>query len=168
MSSGNYITLGLNEKIDVEYLLTYLSNNYHFSKFILWGRSMGASTSLLIRHPLLFGRIIDSPYSSIFSIFFFLAKSLNLSNFLIYPLFWLLKINILDIADFNLLDINPLEFSKNSDELPLLHGHAFDDDFIPISQSKDIFQIYKSNNKEFIELKGGHNGKRSLEWIKKS
>ena len=41
------MTLGYYEKEDLRVVVEYLKNEYQFSRFILWGRSMGAVTSLL-------------------------------------------------------------------------------------------------------------------------
>jgi pimeloyl-ACP methyl ester carboxylesterase len=46
-SEGNYVTLGYYEKEDIRALIEFLKNEFLFTKFILWGRSMGAVTSLL-------------------------------------------------------------------------------------------------------------------------
>jgi pimeloyl-ACP methyl ester carboxylesterase len=47
ISEGGVVTLGYYEKEDLRVVIEYLKEEYQFSRFILWGRSMGAVTSLL-------------------------------------------------------------------------------------------------------------------------
>ncbi len=46
-SEGKWVTLGWKEKDDLHAVLEYLHSAGRTSKVILWGRSMGAATSLL-------------------------------------------------------------------------------------------------------------------------
>lgn len=46
-SQGDYVTLGWNEAEDLEIVINYLKNCGRVSDIALWGRSMGAVTSLL-------------------------------------------------------------------------------------------------------------------------
>ena len=60
------------------------------------------------------------------------------------------------------------EVSAKSDMLvPLLIGHADDDEFIPLEQGQRVFKAYHSEDKQFFILHGGHNGKREPGWIEK-
>jgi hypothetical protein len=45
---GNTVSLGFYEKDDTITLLENLKKNFGYDEFILWGRSMGASTSVLV------------------------------------------------------------------------------------------------------------------------
>jgi len=47
LSEGEYVTLGYNEREDLECLIKYLRGLGFISDIGLWGRSMGASTSVL-------------------------------------------------------------------------------------------------------------------------
>ena len=44
---GKYVSLGFHEQDDVDIVIRYLSNLRNVSRIVLWGRSMGAATSLL-------------------------------------------------------------------------------------------------------------------------
>ena len=46
-SEGEYITLGQKEARDTLSVIEYLKKNYDIDKIVLWGRSMGAVTSIL-------------------------------------------------------------------------------------------------------------------------
>jgi pimeloyl-ACP methyl ester carboxylesterase len=64
-SDGEFISLGHFETMDVEFLLQSLLETFRLGPFVLWGRSMGAATSLLVRHPAVVGIVVDSAYTSI-------------------------------------------------------------------------------------------------------
>ena len=64
-SGGNYVSLGFYEKEDTEFIIDQLHTQLNLGPFILWGRSMGAATALLVDHPLVIGRISDSSFTSI-------------------------------------------------------------------------------------------------------
>ena len=68
---GEFISLGYYEKDDVAVVVEYLSKSKIVSSIALWGRSMGAATSLIYtsEHP---GDIaclvLDSPFSSLYQL----------------------------------------------------------------------------------------------------
>ncbi len=68
MSDGQYITLGYYERDDVASIWEYLQRTGAASKYILWGRSMGAVTSLLyaasLENPEIGRHTVDGSSSS--------------------------------------------------------------------------------------------------------
>lgn len=68
-SDGKYITLGLKEQLDLKSVLDSLKSKFQFKRFVLWGRSMGAITSILFmskyRGSSIEGLVLDSPLSSL-------------------------------------------------------------------------------------------------------
>jgi len=67
LSEGEYISLGWYERDDVEVIIDYLRNTGKTSFIGLWGRSMGAVTSLMHadRDPTIAGMVLDSPFSDL-------------------------------------------------------------------------------------------------------
>ncbi|EAR83757.2 alpha/beta fold hydrolase (macronuclear) [Tetrahymena thermophila SB210] len=47
LSEGKYVTLGINEKDDLHAIINKMKQQFGYTHFILWGRSMGAVTSLM-------------------------------------------------------------------------------------------------------------------------
>ena len=47
VSSGEYVSLGLFEQLQVEQVINFLTEKYQIGSVGLWGRSMGAVTALL-------------------------------------------------------------------------------------------------------------------------
>lgn len=67
MSEGEYISLGYYEKEDVSVLVNHLRENNLVTRIGLWGRSMGAATSIQCAQadPSLACVVLDSPFSSL-------------------------------------------------------------------------------------------------------
>ena len=66
-SEGDYISLGHYEQDDVSAAVKYLRSEGRTSVISIWGRSMGAATTLLHAHrdPSIAGLVLDSPFSSL-------------------------------------------------------------------------------------------------------
>jgi alpha/beta superfamily hydrolase len=69
-SEGDFVSLGIFEKDDIETVVDYLYLRRKELKIILWGRSMGAVSSILYvySNPHIIGLILDSPFSDFCSI----------------------------------------------------------------------------------------------------
>ncbi|KAK3009535.1 hypothetical protein RJ639_014635 [Escallonia herrerae] len=70
LSDGNYVSLGWHEKDDLKVVVSYLRSNEQISCIGLWGRSMGAMTSLLYgaEDPSIAGMVLDSAFSNLFDL----------------------------------------------------------------------------------------------------
>ena len=164
-SDGDYISLGFHESQDVRFLLTMLEVTFSMKHFVLWGRSMGAATALLVNDSRVVGRIVDSAYTSIKAVSRAIAIANGVSKILCPAALWILGISIENTAGFRIADVRPVDGARSSDNhIPLILGHARDDDFVPFRQGEKIFREYVCEDKRFIELTGGHNGYRSAKW----
>jgi pimeloyl-ACP methyl ester carboxylesterase len=164
-SSGEFISLGHYEAIDALCLIQYLRTIFQLGPFVVWGRSMGAATALMLRHPLICGRIVDSSYSSILAMIKAIARQMKIPSILCPLAVWLLKSRIVGKAHFDMAEVAPLESGRRQNNVPILMCHAIDDEFIPVAQSADIFDAYASDDKQLIRVTGGHNGRRPVEWL---
>jgi pimeloyl-ACP methyl ester carboxylesterase len=164
-SGGEFISLGHFERLDVEFLIRNLIESFGLGPFVLWGRSMGAATALLVRHPRVVGKIIDSGYTSIPDVVTSIARKIGLPAFLFPMALFVLKHTIAGKADFDLSTVSPLETAREPGEVPARFCHATDDEFIPIDQGQANYEAYSNPDKEFMRVEGGHNGRRPLEWI---
>ena len=67
-STGEFVTLGIKEKGDLECVLKELESRFRCEHFFLWGRSMGAATAILFASDEknlkyeIHGMILDSPF----------------------------------------------------------------------------------------------------------
>ena len=66
-SDGDFITLGEEEKYQIQAVIGKLKHNFGIQKFILYGSSMGASSAVLyssyFKCKNVIGLILDSPYA---------------------------------------------------------------------------------------------------------
>lgn len=67
LSDGEYVSLGFFEKQDVAAIVEYLWKTQTVSRIGLWGRSMGAATSLMYAAEdcTIAGIVVDSPFASL-------------------------------------------------------------------------------------------------------
>ncbi|XP_068463222.1 uncharacterized protein [Phaseolus vulgaris] len=70
LSDGDYVSLGWHEKDDLKMVVSYLRSNKQISHIGLWGRSMGAVTSLLYgaEDPSIAGMVLDSAFSNLYNL----------------------------------------------------------------------------------------------------
>ena len=167
-SDGDYISLGYYESVDTVALINELVDKYKFKKFVLWGRSMGAATSILVKHELVAGIIVDSAYTSIRDAVTAIATRFEIPRPVIPICLAYLRYKISNRAQFDLDSVSVLDAAKAEGCAPMLMGHARGDEFIPIEQGIEIFKVYNNPNKTFEELPGGHNSRREDDWLKKA
>lgn len=76
-SSGEWVTLGYKEKDDLQTVIDYLRKTDKVALIGLWGRSMGAVTSILhsSRDSTVAGMVLDSPFSNLSKLTLELAKT---------------------------------------------------------------------------------------------
>lgn len=163
-SGGDYVSLGYFEKEDTEFLLDQLHKHFNLGPFILWGRSMGAATALLVDYPLVVARISDSSFTSVPDMCAAIAVSMHLPSFFVPAVIWFLKKQVIQAANFNIEEVSPISICRMN-EIPCVFGHAEDDQFIPFEQCRRLYDHYPCKMKFLMQLEGGHNGKRKKDWI---
>jgi pimeloyl-ACP methyl ester carboxylesterase len=169
LSEGDYISLGFHEKEDVGIIIDFIENIPGVGNIGIWGRSMGAATSLLYAHkdPRIKAICFDSPFAD----FKKLAKeiSMNHFNFPNFLLDTILSFIGKTIKKKNGLDINllkPIEVAKETFQ-PGMFIHAKNDKLINVHHTLDIYEQYSGPKCVYILEKGGHNTKRPDNLIKK-
>lgn len=164
-STGDFVSLGFHERYDIEYLLSELSRSYNIDSFVLWGRSMGAATAVLVDHPCVKGIVVDSCYSSIVDMCIAVSNEMTQIPSWIAPAStWALSVLVKKRGGFDMYAVKPVEEARERDA-PALFAHAEHDDFVPIEQGRRVFEAYRGKKKEFVVLEGTHNSPREIEWI---
>ena len=162
LSGGEYISLGYHEKDDVGVIIDFIETLPGVSNIGIWGRSMGAATTMLYAHkdPRVKAICVDSPFCD----FKRLAKEITLSHANIpkFILETVLSFIRNTIKKKNGLDINllkPIEAAKKTYQ-PVMFIHANNDELINYQHSIDLYEVYKGP--KFIRCleKGGHNTRR--------
>lgn len=162
LSGGEHVTLGWNEKDDLRAVVDYLRADGNVSLIGLWGRSMGAVTSLMYgaEDPSIAGMVLDSPFSDLVELMMELVDTykIRLPKFTVKFAIQYMRRAIQKKAKFDIMDLNTIKVA-NSCFVPVLLGHATDDDFIRPHHSDHIFEAYMGD-KNIIKFDGDHNSPR--------
>ncbi|XP_031377313.1 uncharacterized protein LOC116192807 isoform X2 [Punica granatum] len=162
LSEGEYVSLGWFEKDDLKAAVEYLRADGNVSLIGLWGRSMGAVTSLMYgaEDPSIAGMVLDSPFSDLMELMMELAdtQSFRLPKFTVKLAIQYMRRAIQKKAKFDIAELNTIKVAKSC-FVPALFGHATDDDFIRPHHSDRIFEAYMGD-KNIIKFEGDHNSPR--------
>ncbi|KAI4369604.1 hypothetical protein MLD38_018029 [Melastoma candidum] len=162
ISGGEHVTLGWNEKDDLKAVVEHLRGDGNVSMIGLWGRSMGAVTSLMYgaEDPSIAGLVLDSPFSDLVELMMELADthSFRLPKFTVKIAIQYMRRAIQKKAKFDIVDLNAIKVAQSC-FVPVLFGHATDDDFIRPHHSDRIFEAYMGD-KNMIKFEGDHNSPR--------
>jgi len=162
LSEGDYVSLGWHEKDDLKTVVSYLRNSNQVSRIGLWGRSMGAVTSLLYgaEDPSIAGMVLDSAFSNLFDLMMELVDvyKIRLPKFTVKVAVQYMRRIIQKKAKFNIMDLNCVKVSPKT-FIPALFGHASGDKFIQPHHSDLILKCY-AGDKNIIKFDGDHNSSR--------
>ncbi|PIN15495.1 putative alpha/beta hydrolase [Handroanthus impetiginosus] len=162
LSGGDHVTLGWNEKDDLRAVVNYLRSDRNVSLIGLWGRSMGAVTSLMYgaEDPSIAGMVLDSPFSDLVDLMMELVDTfkVRLPRFTLKFAIQFMRRAIQKKAKFDIMDLNTIKVAKSC-FVPALFGHAIDDDFVQPHHSDRIFDAYVGD-KNIIKFEGDHNSPR--------
>ncbi|OVA20086.1 hypothetical protein BVC80_1665g49 [Macleaya cordata] len=162
LSGGEHVTLGWNEKDDLQAVVNYLRSDGNVSCIGLWGRSMGAVTSLMYgaEDPSIAGMVLDSPFSDLVDLMMELVDTykFRLPKFTVKFAIQYMRKVIQKKAKFDIMDLNTIKVAKSC-FVPVLLGHAVDDDFIHPHHSDRIYEAYVGD-KNIIKFEGDHNSPR--------
>ncbi|KAG6431117.1 hypothetical protein SASPL_109192 [Salvia splendens] len=168
LSGGEHVTLGWNEKDDLKAVVDYLRADGNVSLIGLWGRSMGAVTSLMYgaEDPSIAGMVLDSPFSDLVDLMMELVDTykVRLPKFTVKFAIQYMRKAIQKKAKFDIMELNTIKrmgsvtvqreaaleiktFNSlpgvaKSCFVPVLFGHAIEDDFIQPHHSDRVFDAY--------------------------
>lgn len=168
LSQGEFISLGHYEQMDLHVAVKYLRSLNFIGRIGLWGRSMGAATSVLSSAAdwTLGALVIDSAFSSLPRV----AKELVNNNAIIVPDFIvtmalnMVRKEIIERAGFDIEGLLPIRSAPNA-RSPVLFAVASDDDFVMPQHTYDLHRVWGGNEKKLVTFTGGHNGTRPTEFL---
>ena len=159
LSEGEYISLGYHEKYQVKNIVDFVEKYPGVGKIGLWGRSMGAATSLIYTSmdKRIKATVADSPFED----FRKLAKEMVLGQIKL-PGFLVEGVIGKSVKNKNGMDINSIKAidAVKTCEGPVIFIHARDDEIVPYHHSEDLIKNYKGKTKILKSVNGGHNGRR--------
>ncbi|TVU08143.1 hypothetical protein EJB05_41532 [Eragrostis curvula] len=162
LSDGEYVSLGWHEKQDLKCVVSFLRNSKQVSCIGLWGRSMGAVTSLLYgaEDPSIAGMVLDSAFSNLYDLMMELVEvyKIRVPKFTVKMAVQYMRRVIQKRAKFDIMDLNVVQFAPKT-FIPALFGHASNDMFIQPHHTDRIHQAY-AGDKNLIKFEGDHNSAR--------
>jgi pimeloyl-ACP methyl ester carboxylesterase len=171
-SSAEYITLGHKESRDVKIVINHLKRTYNIRKIVLWGRSMGAVSSLLYAEDpnncrLISGLILDSPFSAFNQMVEDIVKSKCwIPGCFISCFMFFVKRTIAEKTGADMDYIEPIRSVRKID-IPAYFMVGKDDLIAKPQRVRELFRRFKGANKEFALLEGEHSASREAEDIMK-
>jgi dipeptidyl aminopeptidase/acylaminoacyl peptidase len=168
LSEGEFISLGWHEKDQVGIVVDFLEKLPGVGKIGLWGRSMGAATSLMYNH--IDDRIFACCYDSPFSEFTKLAKELcrkqiKLPHFVLDTALSFIRKTIQKKNDMDIYKLQPISYASKTNT-PGFFVHAMNDELIPLEHSINLFEVY-AGEKSLNVCEGTHNSTRQKHIIEK-
>ena len=168
LSEGEYLSLGYHEKDDIKIIIDFICNLPGVSNIGLWGRSMGAATTMIYGHKdsRVKAMVMDSP----FAIFSDMAKDLTrrmikLPNFIFSAAISIVGNTIKKKNGLDIKKLNPID-SAELTNTPCFFIHADKDELINKEHSKKLYEKVKGV-KILMNCNGGHNSKRPREIVVK-
>jgi len=165
ISEGEYISLGYHEKDDIKTVIDFLERIPGVGKIGLWGRSMGAATTMLYAHndKRIKAICMDSPFAD----FSKLAKELclkqvsKLPGFLIDAAMSLVRSTVKKKNGLDIYKLKPINCAEKT-TIPAFFIHALNDELINIEHSIELCEKY-GGEKSLNSCNGGHNSVRPRE-----
>lgn len=160
-SEGQYITLGWNERHDLDIMIRYLRANRRVGCIGLWGRSMGAVSALFsaCNNLDICSMVLDSPFTSMEKLAYELArKHSSAPGFFLKFVYNKIRDTIEEKAGFDLSQLNPINLVKNCLQ-PAFFITGKNDDFVLPHHTQDLYQEY-AGDKDIIYVDGDHNSPR--------
>ena len=168
LSEGEFISLGYHESHDVKILVDFIEKLPGVGKIGLWGRSMGAATTMIYAHKddRIKALVMDSPFAD----FNILAKDLvlqqiKLPNFLIDGALKIIRMTIKRKNGLDIEKLKPIDSAPKTKQ-PAIFIHATSDELIHYKHSDMLYDAYGGKIKKLLKCVGNHNTKRSNKIIR--
>lgn len=169
-SEGSYVSLGYHEEKDLMVVLEHLRSMGNVTSIGLWGRSMGAVTSILraAEDHQLGACVLDSPFADLRT----LAEEIvantgfKIPSFIIDMSLELVRREVRARAEFDPHELMPIKCAPKA-KCPALFGVAGDDDLVPPHHTKDLYNLW-AGERLLCEFDGGHNDKRPAWFLEKA
>ena len=164
-SDGEYVSLGYYEREDLSCIVAHLRATNVVSTIALWGRSMGAATSLMFgdRDPSIACMILDSPFADLSQLAEEMVEKgreqgIVVPNFVVSVALRMIQGSVKKQAGFNIKNISPIAHADKC-FIPALFVAGEHDEFIKKHHSETIYSKY-AGDKNLIIVEGDHNSPR--------
>jgi dipeptidyl aminopeptidase/acylaminoacyl peptidase len=168
LSEGDFISLGFHESRDLKTIIDFIEKIPGVGAIGLWGRSMGAATTMIYSHrdERIKAIVMDSPFAD----FNILAKELvlkqiKLPNFLIDGALKIVRSTIKKKNGLDIEKLKPIDSAPKTKQ-PAIFIHAKNDELINNNHSDMLFATYGGKIKKIIKCEGHHNTRRHYKIIR--
>ena len=163
-SEGEFVSLGLKEQEDVVAVLEAEAALRGLGKVVLWGRSMGAVTALLVastRFPETAALVLDSAYSSLRDLSLDVARrgAANLPAFVTKSALRWIRDSVARRADFDIFEVDAARQAPEC-VVPAFFICGADDTFVEPKHTSTLHDLLASPHKELCICPGTHNSTR--------
>nr|CCC48334.1 conserved hypothetical protein [Trypanosoma vivax Y486] len=163
LSDGEYISLGFYERQDLAAVVEYLSAQKDVDGIALWGRSMGAVTSIMYaaKDDSIKCIVCDSPFSTLRLVIRDLVKRYawrRIPSKFVDGIVDRLRERIARRAAFDIDDLDTLKYASEC-VVPAFIFHGREDDFVVPAHSISVSDCFKGLCLHEL-VKGGHNDER--------
>jgi len=165
-SEGTYGSVGIFEQDDVARVIEFVKSTQKVTKIALWGRSMGAVTSIMYsnKDPSVTCVVLDSPFATFKRLVHELVKSrANIPSFLVTLVMKMLRRTVKKKAQFDINHLKPIAH-VNQLKIPALYGAPQDDTFVSPQHTKDLYMAH-GGHKRLMTFEGDHNSQRPMDWV---
>jgi pimeloyl-ACP methyl ester carboxylesterase len=162
LSDGKYVSLGYYENRDIKVVVDYLMSAGSVSRVALWGRSMGAVSSVMYasRDPRIACLVLDSLFTSLKELIGDLSKTYKyVPNALISYFIEKVRRKVVTLAEFDFEEVNTTRYIKSC-LMPAAFIHGLEDTLVDIKHSQALFETYRGE-KLLFEIDGTHNSVRN-------
>jgi pimeloyl-ACP methyl ester carboxylesterase len=164
-SDGEYVSLGYYEREDLSCVVAHLRATNVVSTIALWGRSMGASTSLMFgsRDPSIACMILDSPFADLTQLAEEMVEKgrdqgIVVPTFVVSMALRMITGSVKKQANVNIKNISPIAHADKC-FIPAFFVAGEHDDFIKKHHAEAIYEKY-AGDKNIIIVEGDHNSPR--------
>mmetsp|Transcript_142407 Transcript_142407/g.262469 ORF Transcript_142407/g.262469 Transcript_142407/m.262469 type:complete len:520 (-) Transcript_142407:193-1752(-) len=161
-SEGEYISLGYHEEKDLLVVLEHLRATGNVTAIGLWGRSMGAVTSILraAEDHQLAACVLDSPFGDLKTVAEELVNRgrFKIPQFIVNMGLELIRREVRARAEFDPHELMPIKCAPKA-KCPALFGVASDDSFVLPHHTQDLYNVW-AGERLLRVFDGGHNGVR--------
>ncbi|MDE5946018.1 MAG: alpha/beta hydrolase [Oscillospiraceae bacterium] len=158
-SEGDYVGFGILDRYDCREWIKYIDKRFHNSKkIVLYGVSMGATTSLMTAgfkdlSASVKAIVSDCAFTSPYNVFAHILKR----DYHLMP-FPIMNINDMMCrkkAGYGFSDYSTIDAVKNT-KIPILFIHGKEDDFVPLYMTKQNYEACNSPKDIYIVENAGH------------
>lgn len=165
ISEGDFIPLDGSGIDDVKSAFEYLSSEYHFEKYAIWGRSLGAAIALQSASATDYFSccVSDSAFKNTESVVYDQAAQNGIPKLCITLVKPFVKQQANSILKTDVISPSPIREVPFS-HTPLLMGHGKQDTFVPLPQAQVLFDTYGFQDKQLYIFDARHNSVRPYQW----